>query len=123
MEDLISKIEAATGLDAETAQKAVGAILIFLKSEGPEGKVQEMLGAIPGAEGLMAQAEGEKGGLLGGLMGGGVMGLGSKLMGMGLDMGQISGVAKQTVGYARENGAGDAVDEIVNSIPGLSQFV
>jgi len=123
MQDLIVKIEAATGLDADTAEKAVGAILNFLKSEGPEGKVQEMLAAIPGAEVMMAEAASEKSGLLGGLMGGGVMGLGSKLMGMGLDMGQISGVAKQTVGYARENGAGDSVDEIVNSIPGLSQFV
>ena len=51
------------------------------------------------------------------------MGLGQKLMGMGLGMGEISGVAKETMGYARENGAGDSVDEIVASIPGLSQFV
>ena len=43
MEELIKRIEAATGLDAETAQKAVGAILNFLKSEGPDGKVAEML--------------------------------------------------------------------------------
>lgn len=123
MEELIKRIEAATGLDAETAQKAVGAILNFLKSEGPDGKVAEMLAKMPGAEVLMEMAAGEGGGMLGGLMGGGVMGLGSKLMGMGLDMGQISSVAKETVGFARENGAGDAVDDIVNSIPGLSQFV
>ena len=57
MEDLIVKIEAATGLDADTAQKAVGAILNFLKSEGPEGKVQEMLAAIPGSEVMMAEAK------------------------------------------------------------------
>ena len=113
MEELIKRIEAATGLDAETAQKAVGAILNFLKSEGPDGKVAEMLAKMPGAEVFMEMAAGE----------GGVMGLGFKLMGMGLDMGQISSVAKETVGFARENGAGDAVDDIVNSIPGLSQFV
>lgn len=123
MEELIKRIEAATGLDAETAQKAVGAILNFLKSEGPDGKVAEMLAKLPGADVFMEMADGEGGGMLGGLMGGGVMGLGSKLMGMGLDMGQISSVSKETVGYAREQGASDAVDDIINSIPGLSQFV
>lgn len=127
MEELIKRIEAAVGIDAETAQKAVGAILNFLKSEGPQGQVQEMLAAMPGAEIFMEMAanDGGGGGLLGGLMGGGggIMGLGSKLMGMGLDMGQISQVSKETVGFARENGAGASVDEIVNAIPGLSQFV
>ncbi|MBW3098614.1 DUF2267 domain-containing protein [Pseudohoeflea coraliihabitans] len=122
MEELIKRIEAAVGIDAETAQKAVGAILNFLKSEGPDDKVQEMLAALPGADVFMEMAAGEGGGM-GSLMGGGVMGLGSKLMGMGLDMGQISSVAKETVGFAREKGAGGAVDDIVNSIPGLSQFV
>ena len=56
MEELIKRIEAATGLDAETAQKAVGAILNFLKSEGPDGKVAEMLAKMPGAEVFMEMA-------------------------------------------------------------------
>ncbi|WP_422373207.1 DUF2267 domain-containing protein [Hoeflea sp.] len=118
MDELINRITANVGIDADTAQKAVGAILAFLAKEGPADKVKEMLAAVPDSDALLAQAPAD-----GMLSMGGVMGLGQKLMGMGLGMGEISGVAKETVGYARENGGGDAVDEIVASIPGLSQFV
>jgi Protein of unknown function VcgC/VcgE (DUF2780). len=123
MDDLINRIAANVGIEPDTARKAVGVILAFLQSEGPADKVKEMLTAFPGAEALIAEAGNGGGGLLGGLLGGGVMGLGSKLMGMGLGMGEISGVAKETVGYAREQGKGKEIDEIVASIPGLGQFV
>jgi len=118
MDELINRITTNVGIDADTAQKAVGAILAFLQSEGPADKVKQLLDSVPGSEALIAQAP--SGGML---SMGGVMGLGAKLMGMGLGMGEISKVAKETMGFARENGAGDAVDEIVASIPGLSQFV
>lgn len=118
MDELINRITSSVGIDADTAQKAVGAILAFLAKEGPAEKVKEMLAAVPGSEALIAQAPSD-----GMLSMGGVMGLGQKLMGMGLGMGEISSVAKETVGFARENGSSDAVDEIVASIPGLSQFV
>ena len=121
MQDLIARITANVGIDADTATKAVGTILAFLQSEGPTDKVNDMLTAIPGSDELIAQAS--SGGMLSGLMGSGVMGLGSKLMGLGLGMGEISGVAKETVGYAREQGKGEEIDEIVASIPGLGQFV
>ena len=118
MNELVSRIATNVGVDPDVAAKAVGAILEFLQSEGHADKVQEMMAAVPGAADLIALAP--SGGML---SMGGVMGLGQKLMGMGLGMGEISGVAKETMGYARENGAGDSVDEIVASIPGLSQFV
>ena len=122
MNELIDRIAANVGIDADVAQKAVGMILAFLQSEGPADKVRQMMAAIPGSDELIASASGG-GGVLGGLMGGSVMGLGAKLMGLGLGMDEISGVAKETMGYAREHGQGQAVDEIVASIPGLSQFV
>ena len=118
MNELITRIADTVGIDAATAEKAVGAILAFLQSEGPADKVKQMLASVPGAEELIAQAPAD-----GMLSMGGVMGLGQKLMGMGLGMGEISSVAKETMGYARENGAGDSIDEIVAAIPGLSQFV
>lgn len=117
MDELINRIAANVGIDADTAKQAVAAILAFLQSEGPADKVNEMLASMPGAAELASEAS--SGGML---SMGGIMGLGSKLMAMGLGMGEISGVAKETMGYARENGAGNAVDEIVASIPGLSQF-
>ena len=86
--------------------------------------------AIPGAAELVAKHNGEGaggGGLLGGLMsaigGGGIMGLGQQLMSQGLGMGEISTLAKETMAVAREYAGSDVVDEVVASVPGLSQFV
>ncbi|MBR7538980.1 hypothetical protein KC221_22585, partial [Mycobacterium tuberculosis] len=74
-----------------------------------------------GADAAIADAN-SGGGFLSGLMPG-VMGLGSKLMGAGLGMSEISGISKETIAFAREKAGSDVVDEVVNSIPGLSQFV
>ena len=118
MNDLIKRITDSVGIDVDTAEKAVGAILAFLQQEGPADKIAEMMASVPDSEALIAKAP------AGGMLSmGGVMGLGQKLMGMGLGMGEISGVAKETMAFARENGAGDSIDEIVAAIPGLSQFV
>lgn len=122
MEELISRITANVGIDADKAQNAVGMILGFLQKEGPQDKIAEMLGAMPGAQDLIDGASGG-GGLLGGMMGGGVMGLGSSLMGAGLGMGEISGISKETIAFAREKAGDGPVDEVINAIPGLSQFV
>lgn len=99
MDELIARITSNVGIDAATAQKAVGMILAFLQKEGPADKVQQLLAAFPGAEEAISQVKG--GGLLSGLMGG-VMGLGTQLMGAGLGMGEISGVAKETIRFAKE---------------------
>lgn len=120
MEELIARITSNVGIDAATAEKSVGMILAFLQKEGPADQVQQLLAAIPGAEEAVAQVKG--GGFLSNLMGG-VMGLGSQLMSAGLGMGEISGVAKETIRFAKEK-AGDApVDAVIGSIPGLGQFV
>jgi hypothetical protein len=121
MDELIARITANVGTDPETARKAVGLILAFLQKEGPADKVGELIAGVPGSEEAIAEASGGDG-LLSGLMPG-VMGLGSKLMGIGLGMGEISGISKETIAYAREKAGNGPVDEVVNSIPGLSQFV
>ena len=41
----------------------------------------------------------------------------------GLSMGQVQGVARETLAFAREKAGEDTVGEIVGAIPGLSQFV
>jgi hypothetical protein len=50
------------------------------------------------------------------------MGAGSRMMSAGLDMGQIQGITRETIAYAREKAGADTVGEIVDAIPGLSQF-
>ncbi len=129
MNELVTRIAEKIGIEPETAEKAVGMMLGFLQREAADGPVAKMIEAIPGAMDLVAKynGEGEGKGLLGGLMsaigGGGIMGLGQQLMSQGLGMGEISTLAKETMAVAREYAGADVVDEVVASVPGLSQFV
>jgi hypothetical protein len=122
MDELIGRLVANVGVDRATAEKSLGIILDFLAKEGPADQVQKLLQSMPGADGLIAAArEGEGGGFFGGM--GGVMGVGSRMMAAGLNMGQIQGITRETIAYAREKAGEDTVGSIVGAIPGLGQFV
>ncbi|RVL33759.1 DUF2780 domain-containing protein [Sinorhizobium meliloti] len=131
MSELVTRVAENVGIETATAEKAVGMILGFLQREAAEGPVAQMIEAIPGAPELVAQYNGEGsngGGLLGWLMsaiggGGGVMALGQQLMSQGLGMGEITALAKETIAFAKEKAGDEVVDEVVASVPGLSQFV
>lgn len=128
MDELIARITERTGLDAETARKAVGIILSFLKKEGPPEEVSRLIGAMPEAERAMvdgdaASSGGGTMGMMGGMMGGGVMQLGGKLMQIGVGMGQMQPLGKELFAYGREKVGEDTLGPIVGSIPGLQQFV
>jgi hypothetical protein len=56
-------------------------------------------------------------------MGGGVMALGAKLMGAGLGMGGIQSVVREVIAFAREKIGNEPVNDIVEAIPGASQFI
>ena len=120
MEELIARLVTNVGVDKVAAEKAVGIILDFLRKEGPPDKVQALVDRLPGAEALMQQAADAGGGMFGM---GGIMGAGTKMMAAGLSMGQVQGVTKEVIAYAREKAGEDAIGEIVGAIPGLSQFV
>ncbi|CAM5770249.1 DUF2267 domain-containing protein [Bosea minatitlanensis] len=127
MEELLTRVVAAAGIDENLARKAVGIILAFLQKEGPAGEIGQLMAALPGAQELADAEGGAKGGMLGaigGLMGGGgVMALGGQLMGAGLSMGQIQSVSKEMFAVGREKAGEDAMGAIVGAIPGLGQFV
>ncbi len=132
MNELITRVADNVGIDPATAERAIGMMLGFLQREAADGPVAQMIEAIPGASEMVAKFNGEGsgngGGLLGGLLsavgaGGGVMALGQQLMSQGLGMGEITALAKETIGYAKEKAGADVVDEVVASVPGLSQFV
>jgi hypothetical protein len=124
MEELIGRLVSNVGISEEQASQAIEVILNFLKQSGPADKVNELLGKMPGATDLVGTAEEGGGGLLGG-MGGmmGAMGAMGQLTSAGLGMGEVQGVTKEVVGYAKEHAGAELVDEIVSSIPGISQFV
>ncbi|KAF2991605.1 DUF2267 domain-containing protein [Methylocystis sp. MJC1] len=126
MEELIARVSAAIGVDAGVARTAVGHVLAFLRKELPDGPVAEFMNQIPGAHQAAdeAAAGGESaGGLLGGLLSGGLMGLATKLNALGLDMGQIQKLGHEVFGYAESVLGREKVQQIANSVPGLSQFL
>ena len=130
MTEIVTQIADKVGIELALAEKALGMMLGFLQREADEGAVAKMIAAIPGGTELVAKFNGEGaggGGMLGGLMsalgGGGVMGLGQQLMAQGLGMGEITGLARETIAIAKEHAGEEVVDQVVASVPGLSQFV
>jgi hypothetical protein len=123
MSELIDQVVANTGLEQPVAEKAVGIILDFLSKEGPADKVQALLASLPDADALIEAARSNGGGGFMAKHMGGIMGVGSKLMSAGLDMAQVRGVIRELMAYSREKGAGDALSDVANAIPGLSQFI
>ncbi|MTH97970.1 DUF2267 domain-containing protein [Roseibium sp. RKSG952] len=129
MEELISRIQAAAGLEADKAKEAIAIILKFLNSAGDKEHMQQIFDALPGSSELVAEreAQGKKGGLLGGIanmMGGsmGAMAALNELTSAGLDMKQVQIVAKELITAAKEKVGDETVNAVVKKIPGLSQL-
>jgi hypothetical protein len=114
MDELVAHIVSKTGVDPEVARRAVAIILKFLLKDGPAEKVQPLIDALPGAGDAVASAPD---------VGGGVMGVYNALTSAGLGMGDIQNVTREFVAAAKTKVGADTVDQIVGSIPGLSQFV
>lgn len=122
MAELVDRIATRAGIDRAVAEKAAGIVLNFLAKEGPADKVSALLARLPDSEQLLQAARASNGGgLFSGM--GGIMGVGTQLMGAGLDMTQIQTITRELMTYCREQGAGDTLTEIAAGIPGLSQFV
>ena len=120
MDELIGQLADEAGIDTAVAEKTVGIILGFLRSEGPSDKVQALIDTIPGAEAVIA-ASNEGGGLTR-LMGGGLMAVGTRLMALGLGIGEIQNIARELFRFGRDKIGADQMGEIIAGTPGLSQF-
>ncbi len=70
---------------------------------------------LPGADAIETPSGG-----MGGMMG--AMAAFNALQSAGLGMGEIQGVTRQLVAYAKQHAGDELVDEVVGAIPGLSQF-
>jgi hypothetical protein len=120
MDELIGQLAVKAGIDSVVAEKTVGIMLGFLRNEGPSDKVQVLIDRIPGAEALIAASN--NGGGLGRLMGGGLMALGTRLMGLGLGIAEIQNVARELFRFGRDKIGADQMGEIIAGTPSLSQF-
>jgi hypothetical protein len=120
MDELTGRLAAIAGIENAVAEKTIGIILGFLRSEGPSDKVQSLIDSIAGAEAAIAASN--SGGGLGSLMGGGLMAVGTRLMGLGLGIGEIQNIARELLRFGRDKIGADRMGEIVAATPGLSQF-
>ena len=119
MDELIGRLATNASIDSAVAEKTVGIILGFLRSEGPSDSVQALIDQIPGAE---AAIEASKSGGLSLLMGGGLMAVGTRLMGLGLGMSEIQNIARELFRFGRDKIGADQMGKIIAGTPGLSQF-
>jgi hypothetical protein len=120
MDELVEQLATKAGIDKAVAEKTIGIIFGFLRKEGPSEKVQALIDQIPGAESAV-EASNKSGGLSG-LMGGGLMALGTRLMGLGLGIGEIQNVARELFKFGRDRIGADQMGAIISGTPGLSQF-
>jgi hypothetical protein len=120
MDELIGRLATNASIDSAVAEKTVGIILGFLRSEGPSDSVQALIDQIPGAEGAIEAST--SGGGLSRLMGGGLMAVGTRLMGLGLGMSEIQNVARELFRFGRDKIGADQMGKIIAGTPGLSQF-
>ncbi|MEM9206322.1 MAG: DUF2267 domain-containing protein [Pseudomonadota bacterium] len=126
MEEIISRVAQAAGIDEGLASKALSIILSFLNKEGPSDAVSQLMGALPGAQDMIEGGDG--GGGLGGLMGSigggmGAMGAMQELTSAGLDMGQVQSAAREFLSAAKEKAGDEVVDRITGEIPMLDQIL
>jgi hypothetical protein len=120
MDELIGRLASKAGIDSAVAEKTVGIILRFLRNEGPSDKVQVLIDTIPDAEAAIAASNNSSG--FGRLMGGGLMAVGTRLMGLGLGIGDIQNIARELFRFGRDKIGADRMGEIIARTPGLSQF-
>jgi len=121
MDELVGQLASKAGIDSAVAEKTIGIVLGFLRNEGPSDKVQALIDQIPGAEAAIA-ASNSNGGGLSRLMGGGLMALGTRLMGLGLSMAEIQNVARELFRFGRDKIGADQMGEIISATPGLGKF-
>src|SRR5215475_2553243 len=100
MDELVGRLAIKAGIDDAVAEKTVGIILGFLRSEGPTDKVQALIDSIPGAEAAITASE--RGAGLFGMMGGSLMAVGTLLMCLGLGVGEIHILARELFRFGRD---------------------
>ena len=120
MDELVGRLAVMAGIDSAVAEKTLGIMLGFLRSEGPTDKVQALIDTIPGAEAAIAASE--RGAGLYRLMGGGLMAVGSRLMALGLGISEIQNIARELFRFGRDKLGAENMSEIISGTPGLSQF-
>jgi len=120
MDELTRWLASKAGIEDAVAEKTIGIILGFLRNKGPFDKVQALIDKIPGAEAAISASESGSG--LGRLMGGGMMAVGTRLMGLGLGISDIQNIARELFRFGGDKIGADQMRAIIVGTPGLSHF-
>ncbi len=135
MDEILKTLCEHTGIDLETAKKALGAIIAFLKEHLPEGLSGQLMKSLPDAHGLASDYEAtapatSSGGLMGALTGlatkflGENAGEATKLLGMlqnaGLDLKQIESFLPKVIELIKSHIPAELYEKIIALIPGAA---
>ncbi len=120
MNELVDELAAKAGIDDAVAEKTIGIMLDYLRSEGPPDTVEALIDRIPDAEAAISAARDGSG--LSRLMGGGLMAVGTRLMGLGLTITDIQKIARELFAFGRDKIGADRMRAIIAGTPGLSHF-
>ena len=120
MDELVGRLAAKAGIDDAVAEKNIGIIPDYHRSEGVFEKVHLLINQIPGAEAAIAASKSDNG--LARLMGGGQMAVGTKPISLGLGIAEIQRVAPERLRFGRDTLGADQMGEIIAGTAGPSQF-
>ena len=122
MDELIERLADKAGLDRSVAGKTIGIILAFLRNEGPQQPVQALIDSISGAEAAIEAADASRSGLSRLIGGGGVMAMGTRLLGLGLSVSDIQTIARELFKAGRDKIGAEQMGAIIEGTPGIRQF-
>ncbi|PZQ17015.1 MAG: hypothetical protein DI565_06410 [Ancylobacter novellus] len=122
MEDLVTRLSAAAGMDREKAATAIRTILAFLDKEAPADAVKQLIESIPGADEALEQGRSAQESA-GGYAGFGAMAAYHALTAAGLSGGEVQIVTKELLAHSRETVGEETTGRIVGAVPGLEAFV
>jgi hypothetical protein len=122
MDELVTRLTNAAGLDHETATAAVKTILVFLDKEAPSDAVSELVDALPGSRVVLEQGRAEAADQPA-PAGFGAMAAYHALTAVGLTGGQVQIVTKELLAHSRQSVGEETTGRIVGAVPGLEAFV
>ena len=108
MNELVDGLAAKAGIDGPVAEKTIGIMLDYLRSEGPPDTVEALIDRIPDAEAAISAAR-DGSGL-------------SRLMALGLTITDIQKIARELFAFGRDKIGADRMRAIIAGTPGLSHF-
>ena len=139
MADIMDFVKMAAGTLGQSegaTQSATGALLGAIQQKAEPGDFQQLLGALPGASGLLGKAGGgggtASGGLLGGVLsqassalGGNLgqsLGILSAVQGSGFSMDKIGPLVKLFLNFAKSNAGEGLVQKLMGQVPELAKL-